>query len=591
MTQKTIHSKKLRVGIMLDQYNMEAWEYKMLEYIIHSDHASIELIIINVHKKQSATRKLPVLTLETDGWLSRTLISMDNFFARHLSSSPDAFAYMDGTQLLHSIPEISIQPKTNQNYDYFDQSDLQKINNFNLDVIIQLGFRDLTGEILQAAQYGIWRYQHADTTMIRGGPPGFWETLEQMDERGVVIQLVQDDQDDEIILYRSLFPCIPYSIKINNNYCFFRSAIFIARLLKRISLEGEEGFLNMINEQNARSHSVNGKTTYNKPNNADFIKMLIKQPYRLIRTHLHTRLFHRQWLLMYDFHDEISTSFDQYKTIIPPKDRFWADPHILYQDDMYYIYLEEYQYAKKKGYISLIEMQPSGEYSDPVKVLEEPFHLSYPHIFYHDETLFMIPETKEANSINLYECTRFPYEWKHRTTLMDSVEAVDATVLYHENTWWLFTNIADPKGTTDLNELYLFHSDTLLNDDWSPHPKNPIVSDIKKARPAGNIVTLDDILIRPAQICVPRYGYGISLNEIVVLTEEDYYEKENSIIEPTWDTRLNGVHTFCRENKLTMIDGDYNRFRYRIGNLCQSRFSFPRRIGRKCRHLPPFQVG
>jgi hypothetical protein len=44
------------------------------------------------------------------------------------------------------------------------------------------------------------------------------------------------------------------------------------------------------------------------------------------------------------------------------------------------------------------------------------------------------------------------------------------------------------------------------------------------------------------------------------LTKNDYREKEIAFIEPAWDKKLNGVHTFCHENRLTMIDGDYPTF-------------------------------
>ena len=98
-----------------------------------------------------------------------------------------------------------------------------------------------------------------------------------------------------------------------------------------------------------------------------------------------------QWVLMYDLQDQISTSFWRFKKMIPPKDRFWADPHIIFRDNTYYIFVEEFMFNTKKGHISLIEMQQSGNYSAPVKGLEEPFHLSYPHVFDHDGTFYMIP--------------------------------------------------------------------------------------------------------------------------------------------------------------------------------------------------------
>ena len=71
---------------------------------------------------------------------------------------------------------------------------------------------------------------------------------------------------------------------------------------------------------------------------------------------------------------------------------------------------------------------------------------------------------------------------------------VDSTILFHKNKWWLFTNIADPEGTSPHNELYLFSSDNLLSHNWKSHPMNPVISDVKRARPAGKIIEHKGIL-------------------------------------------------------------------------------------------------
>ena len=71
-------------------------------------------------------------------------------------------------------------------------------------------------------------------------------------------------------------------------------------------------------------------------------------------------------------------------------------------------------------------------------------------------------------------------------TLMDSVVAVDSTLLFHNNKWWLFSNIAEPEGTS-FNELYLFYADNLLSQKWNSHPMNPVISDVRRARSAGKI--------------------------------------------------------------------------------------------------------
>ena len=59
----------------------------------------------------------------------------------------------------------------------------------------------------------------------------------------------------------------------------------------------------------------------------------------------------------------------RYKKILPPKDRFWADPHIITKDDNYFVFIEEYIYKKSKGHISLIKIDKKGNYKYLVKIL------------------------------------------------------------------------------------------------------------------------------------------------------------------------------------------------------------------------------
>ena len=546
------NNKKLRVGIMLNSSHLETWEYTMLEAITRSDYASLELGIINKNRNDSATYFDKIVSNRKTLFYN-AYTRLEN---RIIQRKPDAFALLATPIFLENVPKIEIQPKMDNYSDYIDDEDIKKIKEFNLDVIIRCGFRILQGDILNAAKYGIWSYHHSDGIVLKGGPPGFWETFERMSERGVILQILTEDLEDGIVLYRSSFGCESLLVSRNNNSCYLISSFFVPRTLKKLNTLGEEAFFNTIKQENKKFKFYN-YPLYTIPTNFTFLTMLIKHFYRMGIQQMKDPFFHQHWILMYDLSDTISTSFWRFKKIMPPRDRFWTDPHVFFKDDTYYIFIEEYLFKKKKGHISLIEMQQSGKYSDPVIVLEEPFHLSYPHIFEHNGTLFMIPETQQAHSINLYECTGFPTEWKQRKTLIDSVDAVDSTILFHKNKWWLFTNIAEPEGTIDFNELFLFYSDDLLSGDWHSHPMNPVISDVKRARSGGKILKENNILYRPSQCGTPYYGYGIKLNEIVTLTEKDYREREIAFIEPNWDKKLKGIHTLCHENRLTMIDGYY----------------------------------
>jgi hypothetical protein len=138
---------------------------------------------------------------------------------------------------------------------------------------------------------------------------------------------------------------------------------------------------------------------------------------------------------------------------------------------------------------------------------------------------------------------------------MEDVEAVDTVVFFYNDKWWLFTNIIENKGSSSLDELFLFYSDNLLSKKWIEHPKNPIVSDVRKSRSAGNIFIDNDIILRPSQDSSKRYGYGVKINEIKKLSETEYEEIEVDSIYPNWNKNIIATHTINNSVDLTVIDG------------------------------------
>ena len=65
-------------------------------------------------------------------------------------------------------------------------------------------------------------------------------------------------------------------------------------------------------------------------------------------------LFLDQWYLMFDLDEDMSMSFREFKEVIPPKDRFWADPHVIQTDGHYFIFVEEYIFKNGKAHVSVI---------------------------------------------------------------------------------------------------------------------------------------------------------------------------------------------------------------------------------------------
>jgi len=275
---------------------------------------------------------------------------------------------------------------------------------------------------------------------------------------------------------------------------------------------------------------------------------------------INNRVFFDQWQLLFSFENNLN--FKDFVKIIPPKDRFWADPFVVECENKYYVFYEELIYTENKGHIACLEIDSLGNVSNFQTVLKKKYHLSYPFIIEQEKSFFMIPETGENNTIEIYESVSFPNDWKLKKILIPNIVAYDTTILQHNSKYWLFANVKNPENNSTWDTLHLFYSDSLLHDEWKPHPLNPIVSNISCARPAGNIYKKNNKIYRPAQNCSLHYGYAIEIMEITILDEYNYAEEKSNAILPAWDKKVSSIHTINSLDGITIVDAKISRNRY-----------------------------
>lgn len=236
-----------------------------------------------------------------------------------------------------------------------------------------------------------------------------------------------------------------------------------------------------------------------------------------------------QWLLLAGRSSQPGLSppdVSRLGALYPPDGAFWADPFLWSRGGRHYVFFEEYPYAAARGRISVLELdkdaRPAGA---AVPVIEEPHHLSYPFVFEAGGELYMVPEKAQTRRVDLYRCVAFPTDWERIKTLVEGMTVADATLFEHAGLWWLFGAM---KGRRlHLNEsLCAFYADSPLSTAWKTHPANPLVRDFSRGRPGGRIFRDGEgRLLRPSQDCVRRYGYGLSLSEITVISTKHYSER------------------------------------------------------------------
>jgi hypothetical protein len=402
----------------------------------------------------------------------------------------------------------------------------------------------------------VWSFHHDDNLEYRGGPPLFWEIYEQNPVSGTILQILTDSLDGGHVIYRGHSSTDKSSLYRSRNPIYWKTAEYALRRLRELNDRGMEYI------ESLPTYRENGPYTrgiYRTPDALQMAKFLARLFYRSLAARLSSRLHgsYPQWFLAIRKRTP-AHSFDDptgYKLMLPPKDRFYADPFLFEKDGKTYLFLEDLRYSEGRALISCCELNPDGTHGPIVEVLRRPYHLSYPFLFEQDGEIYMIPETKGNRTVELYRATNFPNQWTLESVLLDNIYAVDATIHQSEGKYWMFVGISNGRYS-NCDELGIFFADA-LNGPWKPHTANPVVSDVRRARPAGALFRDQGRLIRPSQDCARAYGYAIVFSEVITLSETEYDERPIARLDPGWVKGNLGTHTYTRTGQFEVIDGNF----------------------------------
>jgi hypothetical protein len=546
----------LRVALLINSYQQPQWIHKVISDVIASSAATIVLIVKNDScdegHQQSISQRLSELYKQRHNFLYKVYSRLD---ARLFTQKPDAFEKVSIEPLITKIPHINVKPFKKKFSDYFPETDVAEISKYGLDVAIRFGFRILRGDALRIAKHGVWSYHHGDNLNYRGGPPGFWEVMEGNPVTGAVLQILSEDLDNGQVICRSFAETDEHSVTRNANRYYWQASQFVARKLRELHEIGPCALRDPI-ESEWVSYS---SRLYKAPRNGEICRMLVRLGAGYISSKLKNLFYFKQWFVAYKISPD-TTAVDQtyysFRRLIPPKDRFWADPFPVKREGKYYIFFEELLFKTGKGHLSVVEVDRKGMAGEPLKILDRPYHLSYPFVFQWNGRDYMVPETKRAKQVELYRCVGFPDRWEFDRVLLSSVQAVDTTLAQIDDRWWMFTSLK-VECAQELYELHLFYADTPLGP-WTPHKCNPVKADARSTRPAGKLIRKGGTWYRPAQVGA---GQAMSINRIERLSPEEFRETPVSGILPRWAENLTGTHTLNSADGLTVIDGQLNRSR------------------------------
>jgi hypothetical protein len=533
-------NERIKIGILTDNGFIPLWIYRAIEKIINSQFTELKLAIHFNVKDRINSR---------NSFFFRIHKKIDSLLIRNRIVTS---ATINVSEELHEIPKIYINTdinKPNSNY----KNTFQEIKSRELDIILNFSSFTLNESTIEIAKYGIWSCKIDNKNLSDCISVIYWKLIKKLPVINIVIQSTNNSYGNEIVIYSGWIATNFNSINLNLNHVFGFCSAIMTRLMMELNKNGSDFINSQATKYEKPDDELNTRILSSPSNSRALVNMAL-----VLFRYLYQRLTFQdnlRWFLMYKFDkNPLPDKNDNYKVLNPPKDRFWADPFVVKKFNKIFIFLEEFIYRDNKGHITLLELDKKGELVLSKKLIERKYHMSYPFIFKHDNNYFMIPETSENKTVELYKCDEFPGEWSFVMNLMENIFTVDTTLFFFNNKWWLFTAINETSNFSDHVELFLYSSYNLFTTEWVPHPCNPIITDIRVARPAGRIFLRENKIFRPSQDCSGRYGRAFNLNQITTLTETSYNEVLISKTEANWGPTIKGTHTFNFDENFSIID-------------------------------------
>jgi hypothetical protein len=523
----------LHVGVAVDGMRAPAWAAWLTSAIRAHDELALTLAVVSDPAKAA---RPPILYAAYE-YLDR----------RVFSARPDALETVDVSPTLEGVARLRLPAVPRQAQDG-SRDPAPGSDEPPLDVLVCLGTALGPEEIPLVPRYGVWSLHVGDPLRYRGEPALFWELHFAEPASASVLESVARRSRERAVLYRSWAATDPVSLKRSRNPVYWKSARFALRRLEDLAAgrwSPEE-----------ESADKEPDLPRSPPSNADAVRHAARIGGRVARRWLRRTASRRQWFLGLRQRREETLPYEDprpWHVVAPPGDRYWADPFVVESDGETLVFVEQFRFADGKGELAVGRLEGNGELSGMEPILSDTHHLSYPYVLRDGGQMFMVPESGDAERIELWAATDFPTGWTRAAVLLDGVRAVDASVFHHGGLYWMWVNQSFEGGRLD-DETFLYFSDR-LESGWSSHPRNPVVSDARRARSAGRPFRRGDALIRPAQDCTGGYGTRVVFNSVEVLTPDDYRERPIGSLGPDWAPGRNrGAHTYTFDGSWEATD-------------------------------------
>jgi len=460
---------------------------------------------------------------------------------------------VDCADVMAGVEILDVAPIASGFVDRIRPPDVALIRARRFDVILRFGFRILHGDILTAARHGIWSFHHGDSDHYRGGPPYVWEIIERNPVSGAVLQILSEQLDGGQIIAKALFATTPTLSASDNAFApFWGTQHFVIRCLHALHTLGDAAFAARIA---APQPYAGNRSVYRPPSNSDVARWLIPEVCRRaarrvtrVPARVHWRIaLRRAHVLLHE--NPSPAELASFRLIESPPDTFWADPFLIERDGVVWLFFESFDRGDGKAVLRCGRVGGSGDVEDVRTILTRDYHLSYPHVFAYEGEMFMVPESADSGTVDLYRARHFPHDWVFECTLL-RLRAVDSTLFAHGGMWWMLSSPMTVLGHIALTHVWCASSPVGR---WRLASDAPLSFDVRSARCAGSVFPRGTELWRPSQDCSGRYGRALVFSRIDELARTPR-ETIQHVIEPGWRPGITGTHSYSAAGGWEAID-------------------------------------
>src|SRR5881296_3675788 len=218
--------RPVRFGVLCDGPKIPMWQARSIEELRRVPGTSLALVVFPADKLPDSSRPTSLL-----------------FRAYLASHPPRSLRPLDMALAFQGVPSLRCHTTTQDGLaQRFDESDVSRIRAYELDFLLQCGFGVLDGEILDAARYGVWSFQHDDEPPYRGIPACLWPIYDGDAVTGAVLRRVAEPVGGGIALRNGYFRTALHSLRENVDGVHFGITAWPANVCQDLRL-GQTAYL------------------------------------------------------------------------------------------------------------------------------------------------------------------------------------------------------------------------------------------------------------------------------------------------------------------------------------------------------------